>query len=178
MLLDWEDEDVNFLHPLPIALRPGASLKDGLAEAASGQVEFAGTDDLEHAVDRTAETLSPIVSLVLYLCSEHAELRDPRDPDRRSRRPQPTRTKRRLREFAASRVTTWEVAYRLGAALEQAQANVTGDDQGGTHASPRAHVRRAHCHTYWVGRGRPPIPVGVESLDDLVPTIHEQETSG
>ena len=67
------------------------------------------------------------MSLALYLCSEHAELRDPRDPDRRPRRPQPTRTKRGLREFAASRVTTWEVAYRLGAALEQAQANVGGE---------------------------------------------------
>ncbi len=44
VLLDWEDEGVNFLHPLPIALRPGASLKDGLAEAASGRVQFGKSD--------------------------------------------------------------------------------------------------------------------------------------
>ena len=53
----------------------------------------------------------------------------------------------------------------------------------GTHASPRPHIRRAHWHSYWVGKGDepgarevmlkwlPPIPVNVQNVEDLAATV-------
>ena len=43
-------------------------------------------------------------------------------------------------------VFVWLVWRSLGARLRQAREN-----NGGEHASPRAHVRRAHWHSYWMG---------------------------
>ena len=56
--------------------------------------------------------------------------------------------------------------------------------EGGTHAGPRPHVRRAHWHSYWTGpqaqlewrkvilKWLSPILVNVEDVGDLVPTLH------
>lgn len=121
--------------------------------------------------------LMPILSLVLYLCSTDADLGRPRSP-----RPTPTKTKRGLRYFPPSQPRTWEVGVRIGAALRRAQeaeASARGPATG-THARPRAHIRRAHWHTYRIGQGRqdrrlkwiPPIPINVEDLDQLPATIH------
>lgn len=51
--------------------------------------------------------------------------------------------------------------------LERWENRQPTDPQGGTHASPRPHIRGAHAHLYWTGVGRteprvrflPPIPV-------------------
>lgn len=105
--------------------------------------------------------------------------------------PAPKRTKRGWRLFPAERVTTWDVGVRLGAALRRAHhAAETGGSGDGTHASPRGHVRRAHWHGFRSGpmktpagdvipaasrrfdlRWLPPIPVNLETLDDLPATI-------
>jgi hypothetical protein len=80
------------------------------------------------------------------------------------------------------------VAYRLGAALQSAQQAAQDHRQEPEAAEsprqpPRAHIRRAHWHTYYVGEGSrkdprkaqarvrwlPPIPVGLP--DEMIPTI-------
>ena len=55
----------------------------------------------------------------------------------------------------------------------------------GTHASPRPHIRRAHWHSFWVGKKDqpdarsvtlkwlPPIPVNVTGVDDLTTTVRD-----
>lgn len=50
----------------------------------------------------------------------------------------------------SERPWVWEVGYRVGTALRAARAGV-GHDHGASHASPRAHLRRAHWHHHWVG---------------------------
>lgn len=126
--------------------------------------------------------LSRLVSLLLYLCSETLELGDGTSLPVR---PQPKRTHRGVRMMPARRPVRWEVGTRLGAALrtawqatdEPSESRVT---RGGGHASPRAHIRRAHWHTILSGRRQsptrslrwlPPIPVNVTDHDDLVRTI-------
>ncbi len=77
--------------------------------------------------------------------------------------------------------TTWEVAYRLGARLRAAIREVD-DVEPGTHASPRAHIRRAHWHSIWTGpidsnqrkivlKWLPPIPVNVDDDEELPAVI-------
>ena len=55
----------------------------------------------------------------------------------------------------------------------------------GTHASPRPHIRRAHWHSFWVGKKDqpdarsvtlkwlPPIPVNVPGVEDLTTTVRD-----
>jgi hypothetical protein len=112
-----------------------------------------------------APMLEPVLGLVLYICSEGADIADPDDPAWRPMRRTHTPAKR-TRQVA--------VGYRVATALRHAR--VGGAGRGGTHASPAAHLRRAHWHHYWVGprggerrlelRWIPPVAVG--ALPDTV----------
>jgi hypothetical protein len=122
-------------------------------------------------------TFGPILSLLLYLCSEASEIGDGAS---RPANPQPTRTKRGWRLFAADRPTTWDVGVRMGAALRRAyQAEETGADPVPTGRHVRPHVRRAHWHTFLAGSGRserrvkwlPPIAVNLEDPSQLAATV-------
>ena len=128
--------------------------------------------------------VTPLVSLLLYLCSINAEVRDAAGTARQPVKPQPTKTRKGLREFAPDRPTEWEVAYRLGAALRHAAAQEREPSGEGTHARPRPHIRRAHWHSFWTGklsqpqtrrlqvRWMPPVAVALTDTDELVPVIH------
>jgi hypothetical protein len=135
----------------------------------------------EELVKSVAEALEPILSLLLYLCSESADFGDREPPTN----PQPTKTKKGWKLFPPNQPTTWNVGVRIGAALRQAYLlAVTGQasEKGDTgRAKPRAHVRRAHWHSYWTGplngdrkaivKWIPPVPVNVENLDDMPSTV-------
>ena len=134
------------------------------------------------------EKVRPMVSLILYLCSVNAEIVSPTEPGRKPSLPAPKRTKKGERIFPASRVSYWNVGYRIGSALERARKK-SRFTHSGTHLSPRPHIRRAHWHTYWKGpknnpekrrvllKWLPPIPVGVKSVDDLVPNVRNIRTN-
>jgi hypothetical protein len=140
-----------------------------------------------------AHALTPLVSLTLYLCSATAEFRERRGSPRQPGPPKPQRTKKGLRLFPPQEPATWEVSYRLGAALRRAQQEADAAEaaepaeSSAPRARPRPHIRMAHCHSFWVGSRRdpsqrrlvvkwlPPIPVGLAEVDELIPTIHPVE---
>lgn len=96
---------------------------------------------------RAAETARPILSMLLYLCADNADL-----GGERPSRPTPTKTKRGSRMFPPDRPRTWDVGVRIGAAIRSAQSEVRGDGDGGdARAGPRPHIRRAHWHHFWRG---------------------------
>ena len=74
----------------------------------------------EGEVERLVGDVSPLVSLVLYLCSQAAEIREAGAGKRVPTRPKPQKTKKGMRIFAPDHPSRWEVGYRLGAALRQA----------------------------------------------------------
>ncbi len=94
-------------------------------------------------------------------------------------------TKKRMRIFAPDQPSRWDVGYRLGAALRQALSEHEHSEPTGTHASPRPHIRRAHWHSFWVGKKDqpdarsvtlkwlPPIPVNVTGIEDLTTTVRD-----
>jgi len=137
---------------------------------------------------RMAADLAPLLSLLLYLCSQPDEVGT---EGRRPANPRPKRTKLGWRLFPVDQPTQWDVGVRIGAALRRAyQQSETGQasvDPETGRARPRAHIRRAHWHGYWKGprdperdderrfdlRWQPPIPVNVEPDEELPSVIHK-----
>lgn len=164
------------LGPWPLAESLGRMLDVGTTKLLS----IGGPALPRTMLQPAAHALEPLVSLLLYICSQAGEIGD---DQRRPAKPQPVRTRRDgLRLFAPDSPTTWDVGVRLGAALRRAyQAEQTA--QEGTHAGPRAHIRRAHWHGYWSGprndtqarrfdlRWMPPIAVNVDDMDQLPATV-------
>ncbi|MEW6582750.1 MAG: hypothetical protein AB1416_08320, partial [Actinomycetota bacterium] len=165
---------------LPVALhldRPtvGEAITAGLDvarrnAAAKGEDVPALAGDVTPALRHVVE---PALSCVLYLCTQEPDVA-------------PEAASARAGGAAVARPegapTVWEVGWRIGAALREAAQREPGAAGGGGggagHASPRAHVRRAHWHTYLVGpRAEPrrelrwinPVLVGA---GDAVPTVH------
>lgn len=165
----------------------------GMGSIREAITQVVGDRALPVAGDKTAilgtvaEDVAPLVALVLYLCSENADL----GPNgRRSANPQPKRTKKGARFFPPDRPTTWDVGVRIGAALRRASVSDTQTGEERPHAGPRPHIRRAHWHSFRTGpmkdatgaaipaharevalRWLPPIPVNLDNLDDLPATI-------
>ena len=180
LLLDYEDG----LSPLPIHLV--GTLEQGLKQmtyeaelqaAQQGQdvnalrAQF-GHDEAQNL--RWAEQVAPLVSLLLYLCSERPDIAGKGAPGN----PEPKRVKGGPRLFAAPGVKTWDVAYRLGAAFRRAGGEL-GQATGEGGRTVRAHVRKAHWHTFLSGpraglrqralRWLPPTPVAFG--DEDVPAV-------
>lgn len=171
---------------LPIALHLDQptldlSVEAMIAESRRQMVRLGKTHTAATMPDITkkiADSVTPLLNLVLYLCSESADL-----GGELPQRPKPVRTKRGWKLFPPDAPRAWPVGERIGAALRAAHL-AEQTEQGRTtpdgRQSPRPHVRRAHWHTYRVGQGRtdaiikwlPPIPINIES-GDIVPTIHE-----
>jgi hypothetical protein len=172
LLLDTEGA----LLPMPLHLVQGGldeSLDAAIREARyrSSAAGFSGHWPEPHALRPAIE---PLISLLLYLCAANSEIGDgSKSPEK----PQPKRTKRGWRLFPADKPATWDVGARIGAALRK--ASTTSEPDGGTHAGPRPHIRRAHWHTFLVGADRqtrrlrwlPPIPVNLDAIEDLPATI-------
>jgi len=97
-----------------------------------------------------AEVVRPLLSLLLYICSDDADYAG----DARPVRPKPKKTNKGMRLVAPDAPVLWDVGVRIGAALRGATRAAESEPEGGTHASPRPHVRRAHWHTYLTGKGR------------------------
>jgi hypothetical protein len=146
------------------------------------------TDRIAHEMQYGAADLAPLISLVLYLCSTNAEMCQ-RDTGRlRPSKPTLTKTKDGMRMFPAEKPAAWDVGFRLGAAIRHAREQEQRKPGDGTHASPRAHIRRAHWHSFWTGpkakvgmlapdrklvlKWLPPMAVNVEDELETVPTIH------
>lgn len=122
--------------------------------------------------------VEPVVNVVLYIATQAGEITGPGTPGN----PTPVRTRRHgLRLFPANGVRAWDVGVRIGAALRAAyHAAETSSDPAARHR-PRPHVRRAHWHTFLSGpraearrrdvRWMPPIPVNVQSADDMPATV-------
>jgi hypothetical protein len=183
------DSDYRFV-PVPLPLKMGetleASMLGAMAEASRRPGNVLNNAIVsEEVIQESRRRLEPFVSLVLYLCSQTAEYRDAKGGmARQPAIPQPQRTRHGVKEFPASTPRVWEVSYRLGDLLLRARAP-SDAPASGTHASPRPHVRRAHWHTYLKGpraqeqervlRWLPPIAVGVEDLDELIPVVRDVE---
>lgn len=143
------------LHGIAIHLGPWP-LSEALAktgqEAIQNTKELGIPPELLDAV-QLQDDCTPLVSLILYLCSVNGDIGSNGQPAK----PKPKKTKKGLRLFPPVQPRTWDVGVRMGAALREATqtfGEAAASDEPGTgrqRSGPRPHVRRAHWSTYWTG---------------------------
>lgn len=155
--------DIDERLTLDAALRKTYSFLDYL-QSTQSTLEAKERHYVQQTFVMLREAIGGAVATVLYVCAENAEMRSDAPAPKR---PAP---KKGERVYAPSQQTVWAVAWRIGAAIgaaRQAVARVTASAPTGRTVRP--HIRRAHWHTYRVGKGRastvvhwlPPIPVNM-----------------
>lgn len=135
-----------------IPLEEGLSVSETLAKLTAPAVEYMRQKSMPETLpdEQYKKDVQSLVSLVLYLCSDKPEIDNLRQPGKVPARPKPKKVKGGMTLFPPQQLTVWEVGRSLGQALRNAAAQKQ-EYAGGTHASPRAHVRRGHWHGYWTG---------------------------
>jgi hypothetical protein len=128
-----------------------------------------------------AQTYAKLGSILLYLVSDKADV--PADMGQAMAGVR-ANERRGIRNFQARQIRQWDIGFRIGAEIRAYAERLQADALGTLGQGKRPHVRRAHWHSFWVGprdkpdarkkrvRWLPPIPVNVESSDNLVPTMH------
>lgn len=158
--------ELRFVLNLGVGLVPGLAIHLGpwtVTEAMDRAVSVARDQAPEsigiEAADPAgmAADMYPLVSLLLYLCSDEPELRDHAGATR-PQYPRPVKTKKGWRMFPPDKPRIWHVGESIGTSLEKAvqerKARSPRDD-GQNRAAPAAHIRRAHWHGYWSGPVKP-----------------------
>lgn len=152
-------------------------LSFGVREARSHGVHVAEALTDPHQV---ARILWPIISLLLYICTEAGQIGDSL---RRPANPPPKHTRHGWRHFPVDRPTTWDVGVRIGAALRRAHRQHAEEDGASTGRHLRGHVRIFHWHTFLAGPKRTerrvkwlaPISVNLDSRDSMPATVRRVE---
>lgn len=170
--------------PVPLILGEGsvASALERVVISGAAQARRRGMEPPAGLLDAQAiaRALWPLISLLLYLCADDAELGT---GSVRPANPAPKRTRDGLRLFPPDAPRRWDVGVRLGAALRLAyQAEQTKQAGETTGRSVRPHIRRAHWHTFLAGprqrriKWMPPIPVKLDGGD--LPAVIRPVKSG
>ena len=128
----------------------------------------------------TNKLVQHVLSLVLYLCSEHPEWKTTEKQEAKDRGPhpaEPKKVKSGWRLFPPDHPRIWTVGEETGIRIRAARS-----DKHEAHAGPRPHIRRAHWHSYWTGKkvwkeGETPIPqkVVVKWLPPIPVALGEED---
>lgn len=147
-LLDTESElQPHILHIGPWTMIEAVDrwFSEAKRQAVQANVLTPGSHEIGGTIEKIAESINPLVSLVLYLCSEEPEIIDSKVPENRPRYPRPKKVKGGWRLFPPDKPKMWAVGDKTGAQLRQANATEP------TGRAVKPHLRRAHWHGYWRG---------------------------
>jgi hypothetical protein len=185
LLLDLDINGKSVLTGIPLHCKQG-TISDAFAamvkESRRQGLQGEGYQAVKQAIPEIVNSLSAIISLVLYLCSQAADY----GGEKKLARPRFKKTKKGPRYFPPDKSQVWDVGARVGAALRLAfaKAESAGRTGGEGRARPRGHIRRAHWHGYWTGpkekqklvlRWIPPLAINIDDYDKQPAVIHEVE---
>jgi hypothetical protein len=111
------------------------------------QATMRGTEvpfGIESAALEMAQEMTPLVSIVLYLCSSEPDI-DGRVPGLTPGYPHLRKTKKGFRLFEPEKPRLWRVGEKIGEQLRQAHQSIP------TGRTVATHIRRAHWHGFWTG---------------------------
>lgn len=150
-----EEAYLNFLldtgTPVPMAFGGLRLRRRTLREAtnelcAAMAVKYPQLNTPSEKVPDSTAGIQPLLSLVLYLCSDEPEIENDREPKTAPKRPELTKTKKGLRLFPPDRCRIWHVGRATGETLRRASASGQLESKG-----VRPHLRRPHWHGFWTG---------------------------
>jgi len=138
---------------VPVPLHIGQwSLKEAVARADAETSRVSGVPSalLEKVLKSSLriKSIQPLLSMILYLCSDEPEVQDERNPESKASKPSMTKTRNGFRLFPPSGCRIWQVGKEIGVKLRQKAPVGERETSGGT---VRPHIRRPHWHGYWVG---------------------------
>ena len=122
--------------------------KDSLHIKLKGGVDGV-REECTEILGKDLKLVKKALSLILYICSDEAEIRDRDTPDWEPGFPRPKMTKGQERLFPADRNRIVDVGQELGAMLREGAAH--GEPGAPTGRTVRPHLRRGHWHGFWTG---------------------------
>jgi hypothetical protein len=145
-LLDFDDEQsATILHIGQWSVEK--ALLRSLEESITQAKMYGGIDvpeGLESVAPDLAAQISPLVSVLLYLCSSEPDI-DGHTPGSTPGYPHLRKTKNGFRLFEPEKPRLWRVGEKIGEQLRQAHSGVQ------TGRTVATHIRRAHWHGFWTG---------------------------
>jgi len=98
------------------------SVREGIQRMVDGAREHClqnnmSTEELKDDAEEIATALAPLVSMLLVLCSETAEIEHEHTPGLRPANPQPKKTRHGIKMFPLAQPTFWRVGKAAGALL-------------------------------------------------------------
>jgi hypothetical protein len=171
----------------PVAVPLGDwDLEEAMSRTVSAHNYLCKSDPQRLAELTTAavHAMTPLVSMVMYLCSANAEIS--------SRKSSPVTKRDILSRPPPTAPTTWDVGVRIGSAIRYGQKVIDSDLKDSVcpldnplmrrRFTMRPHWRSAHWSTYHIGKGRQesvvkwicPVLVNshISQVDDLPVVIH------
>jgi hypothetical protein len=129
---------------IPIKLDPQLTLKEALRIFREANGEESAI--LKEYNDVVVEWIAPLLSMLLYICSDKPEIDNFREPGTAPSRVTLKKVKKGFRFFVPSEQRIWVVGEKTGEAIRKYATS------GGHGKSKRPHLRRAHWHGYWRGK--------------------------
>jgi hypothetical protein len=131
--------------PIPLKEKPLTDIVDEIIQDNDGLTKLVNENDTMR--QEVINTITPMLSLLLYICSDEPEIDNSRKPGTSPFRYVGKKTKGRTKLFPASNPQIWNVGTMMGQTLRKAgYVASTGHGKG-----KRAHLRRGHWHGYWHG---------------------------
>jgi hypothetical protein len=146
--LVFDRDDFHLAVPIPL-LDDNSSI----AAALSRLLYKDAPDWARAAFSFVEEIIKPIMSLLLYICSDEPEIDDARMPGSYPDRVYPKKVKGGFKLFVPERARIWDVGKHTGEIIAKAQCS-SETKQSSEYKSPAPHLRRAHWHGYRTGKGR------------------------
>lgn len=143
------------LYPVSLSAKTLDEAMEMRLQSARELVEMAGKNaEIYSKFGRDGGELLPhlpeCISLLLYICSIEPDYRGSERPSN----PSPVKTRRGERIFPALSPRVWEIGYNIGEKLREAATIKGNHNMTEERNAPRPHLRRAHWHTYRVGKER------------------------
>lgn len=166
----------------PIALHVGKwTITEAVDRATDESARQASKADIRFQkeadyVTSLGKSINPLVSMLLYLCSDEIEVDDLKNPGERPCRPSMVKTKKGMQLFPAEKPRVWSIGQGIGEKLRDIGYEGRKRGQGGNGGKKSPHIRGFHWHGYWKGpkasgqvfeyKWLAPIFVGSKVVDD------------
>jgi len=138
--------------PIPIPLI-NCNIEEAIKKTLSAydkKLNLPGADTIIRDHSALAESLTPLISLLLYICSETPEIDNQREPGTSPFRILPKKVKGGFKLFPANGPTVFKVGQKIGETLRKTGYSAPRTDATTGHHR-RPHLRRGHWHGYWIG---------------------------